>query len=399
MYNTLESIVGRSQKIYYFWFVILILSMLNNQIIKSISSLLYLVEIVYIFYCFYVVKKYYNGRIRWNLILLVFILLVNILYFHNSSSISFFLKAIGCIVSCLLGLTLAQHRIILKLKSFLLFSLTIFPLLLVVFLDRTPKQSLFFPQSNTLVFYGACSTLIYYTNKSIYSQKHFLTTFLLLICYIIFGSTLGIVVALLLTILIINRKKIKLIFISVLFLFLFVLLVFYSNIEIFLRIRNALYVLSYMSLEDWVNIENLNLYSISQNAKFEGNGRTDTTSFLFRFQHWIILFKRFIENIKYSFFIGLGEGYTKKELMLKPHNDYLRILCEFGFVFFSIVFFYLKHFISSISRNKIFYFFLPILIYFFTENLIDYFPANCILFFYMGYWYIFAKRQMQYIQK
>jgi len=94
-----------------------------------------------------------------------------------------------------------------------------------------------------------------------------------------------------------------------------------------------------------------------------------------RLLHWAnIIIEYQNSSIKNKLF-GSGADKVKNSFAraLKPHNDYLRILYEFGFIFFMIFFYFLwKSFwqLHGIDRIKI----SVLAIYIFAENLFDTFP-------------------------
>jgi len=106
----------------------------------------------------------------------------------------------------------------------------------------------------------------------------------------------------------------------------------------------------------------------------------------FRIIHWSEIIKYFLAGGPSYWFFGYGGGYTTSitTLKLPPHNDYLKILVEFG-IFSFIAFcalvaratFGIKH---KVQRAL----FLVLVFYFLTENLLSNFSSMALLFGFAG---------------
>jgi hypothetical protein len=113
---------------------------------------------------------------------------------------------------------------------------------------------------------------------------------------------------------------------------------------------------------------------------------TTDLSFLFRLKHWLNIINIFINGNATEWFFGFGAGASVllSTTHLVPHNDYLRMLFEFGMIaFFGFIVFIIS-IVISIGRGWQLVPFLSICIYFFTENLINNYIAMILFFFSAG---------------
>ncbi len=373
-----------------FLIAVLLVTMLNNHLFQSsaVQAILYLLQILFISYLVscnsqFGVNVFNNKK---NLICLCVIVFGMLVFYKQSPLVGNVLKFFGYISCFYLGLNFEKYDVDIKPKSLILNMVCFLPLLIVGIFDHSLNQSMFFPNSNTFVYWGGCCALLYYTlnngeNKAVHISA------IILLLYVLVGSSLGIVAALLLSIIIINRRNKNLMVMTIVMAFVFYLLVLYSSFSIFARIRNVIEIYKSMSLDDWLNLKELELWTLQNDNAVADNMRSDNTSSIWRLQHWLRITDDFFTNWMYSFLIGLGDNYTKFYHHLKPHNDFLRVLIEYGGVVFFVLISYIKQLFSAIRNEKCFYFILPLILYHLTENLIDGFPSNCLFYFCTGYWY------------
>ena len=81
---------------------------------------------------------------------------------------------------------------------------------------------------------------------------------------------------------------------------------------------------------------------------------------------------------------GIGQTPDLTVLKLGPHNDYLRMLVEYGP--FNLVIFvcFLLHVLFNLKAGLTKVLFMVLMIYFFSENLIDHFASMTLYFTYAG---------------
>lgn len=361
--------------------------MLNNYNDSStvIKYSLYAAEIIFIAFLHdFTISKGYTLFANRKFLISLTIVALGMVIFNNNPDYSNLMKFFGYGCCFYYGCYSAGYGI--KLSRATLYGLVFLPLLIVALGDHTEAKSLFFPRSNTFVYWGLCCSILYYT-VSQSNPKALLIAFGIVCAYILVGSSLGVVVALILSVLIINRKNKKLICMSFLGGGLILFCILYSDLPIFSRIRNVIDIWQSLTWDDWKNISQINLYELqSANAAEEGM-RNDNTSSIWRFQHWIKLIADFFSNIEYSPFVGLGDNYAAFYHVLVPHNDWLKLLVEYGLFVFVTVIYWVNRFCKIIHKELIYYLFLTAIIYHMTENLITAFPANCILYICAGYWY------------
>lgn len=110
---------------------------------------------------------------------------------------------------------------------------------------------------------------------------------------------------------------------------------------------------------------------------------TSDLSFLFRLKHWVDLLGVYADAAPVEWLFGLGVGASVRlsRIHLVPHNDYLRLLFEFGLLAFAGFVTLLATLIRSLGRGWSLVPFLTIVLYFFSENLINNYIAM-VLFFY-----------------
>lgn len=370
----------------------LILSMLNNSLILSdaLKYSIYVLLIVFIIWLYNVVGAYKSlaFRNRYLLILLAFIC-GNFAFSPYAPQYSMLLKFFSYVLCFLFGEKVFYERIPLKVNKILLYITILSPLILVGLFDSTPHKTTFFVLSNMYSFTGLSICLLYFTFNQ-QKRSIFYLSILLLLLYVISCSSLGIIVALLLCVLYVNRRNARLMLLSLCLVIFLFLAVMYSNLGVFVRIRDVINIFASMTVDDWANLKDLDLYTLQQQVA-QNSSRNDNTSAIWRMAHWSALLEDFLKNWQYSFLFGLGTDYTYKELGNYPHNEYLRFLCEFGIIVFLILIRWVKKICRVMGGDRVFYFIGTFFFYCLTENLIDTFVGEAVLFFCIGYHYCRCK--------
>ncbi len=246
-----------------------------------------------------------------------------------------------------------------------------------------------FVNSNNYVFYGFASSFLYY---AITGNKKF--SIILLLVYVLTGSTLGALLALILSLLIFLRKHLSIKHISLaLFLaFLGVYAIIKIDLPIFLRIRDtiniAMGVFSEYSFKNIVEYDYVTAMSYGEDAA--------NTSFLFRIKHWYNIYEIMLKSSLAEIFFGHGDFSLFKisDARLPAHNDYLMILFDFGLLAFILVLKYIITILKAFKNNFTFIFILCLFVYSITENLYTNFIACQIFYFLVGAYYaILTKKQ------
>jgi len=368
--------------------IIVLMTLFNNAYIENnaIKYGVYLIEIAFIALLFFKTSKSGSFAFNNSKWLLIYALLV----FNITSSIyepiyANILKFAGYALCFSYGAYFIKRGWKFTITNTAFYGIILFPLFLVALFDKTERQQLFFVNSNNYVYYGLCCSLLYYTVH--HKEKKSMTkSWTICLAYLLTASSVGIIAAIFISFILINRKNFRLLLFTAIGSAVLIMLVLFSNIELFVRIRNMLILISSLSWNDWLNIENVNLYDLQRYTDLTSISRNDNTSFIWRVQHWSVLLRDFFENWYYSFFVGLSDGYSTSKYVLLPHNDILRIIVEYGLIVFILLCTWIIKAMKVYSKSRVIYFIFPVLLYHFTENLIDNFPANCILYFCCGYW-------------
>lgn len=141
------------------------------------------------------------------------------------------------------------------------------------------------------------------------------------------------------------------------------------------------------------SLEPATVASMSYKDLVELTGTTDLSAF-FRVIHWANIWDLFSHNNVLVLLFGYGAGQTQylAYAQLPPHNDYLRILVEYG-PFNLIVFVaFLIYVALSIRPVPARILFSVLLIYMLSENLLDNFTSMAIYFAYAGRMAVEAPR-------
>lgn len=386
---------------FWFIFIVIMMTMMNNyldhsssvgglELYSSVIGLwIYFVQIVIIL----ILASTESQRIisiftNPTVLLSTLILIYNFIISPYNPEYSLLLKYFGYIVATAFGASIANSYQ-LKLPKSLLYGLIFIPLIIVAFFDNSVIKNSFFPNTNNFVFWGAVVSLLYYISSQ--NKKRFRNAIMILLLYILVGSTIGILVAFFLSIIILNIKSPKLIIFTGISIIALLVCIKYSDISVFARIRGMVGAMSAVTMEDLRNIEDLNIYQFNQYSSYEN--RDDGGSALWRIKQWTGMLLAFFRNWKSSFILGLGDSFTVSTTGHYPHNDIFKILCEYGLVVFSTFMFHMYKAFKQIKRDPSIYIMLTIFIYHFSENLIHTFPTSFIFYFAIGYAYNRVKNR------
>jgi hypothetical protein len=117
----------------------------------------------------------------------------------------------------------------------------------------------------------------------------------------------------------------------------------------------------------------------------ELTGTTDLSGF-FRVIHWANIVDIYSSSSLATMLFGYGIGQTINVTIMPyiPHNDYLRVLAEYGLVNFMVFVCFMLHVLRNLTTGPARVLFMVLLFYFFSENLIDHFPSMTLYFTYAG---------------
>jgi hypothetical protein len=114
-------------------------------------------------------------------------------------------------------------------------------------------------------------------------------------------------------------------------------------------------------------------------------GSTDLSGF-FRLIHWTNIWDLYSDGGVGTWLLGYGPGQTVPLTYaeLVPHNDYLRILAEYGVINLMIFAGFLVHVRRGLATGGTQVLFIVLCVYFFSENLLDNFTSMALYFAYAG---------------
>lgn len=339
-------------------------------------------ECALIGYTFIASNIKHNNINTTSVVIVAVIILFNYLISPNEPEYSDLIKYVGYLGCFIFGDYLARNYDVLKVHNIWLYSIIIIPAILVAFFDDTILKNMFFRTPNGFVYLGVAIGAFYLLIKG-RQKKYLLRATLISGLYILICTSLGVVVAALLTYTILNLKRKHLPYL-ILGIVAFLMAVFFIDIPLFVRIRDVFTVWRYVYDNNGLaNIQNVDFVEIN---KLDQKGeRTDSASSIWRIVHWIGIFKLYVEQI-WTIPFGMGAGFSVKTTGLYPHNDYLLILSEYGLVVFCFFFKFLANIYRRLKNENFFiYFILTMLLYHFTENLLNNFPPGAILYVIIGW--------------
>jgi len=134
-----------------------------------------------------------------------------------------------------------------------------------------------------------------------------------------------------------------------------------------------------------LNLDPRSVTSISYQNLVLLTGSTDLSGF-FRLIHWTNIWDLYSSGGIGTWIFGYGPGQTPALTYagLVPHNDYLRILVEYGPVNLVIFVCFLAHVRAALTIGAAKILFVVLCIYFLSENLLDSFTSMTLFFAYAG---------------
>lgn len=341
----------------------------------------YTFECILIAYVFIVTLGNYSANINYVVVTIVsLIIIANYAFSQNEPEYTDLLKYLGYLGCYMYGDFLARRYDSLRLNKFILYSIVLIPVVLVAFLDNTELKNFFFRSPNGFVFLGV-SIATFYLVVVGKNNRNFLKAVFIALFYVLICTSLGVVVAALLSILILNFSRKYLLYV-ITGGAIFVLVVLYIDIPIFIRIRDVLTVWKYF-FEGGISFADVDFREL--NSLDKGGERADATSSVWRIAHWLKLLHLYVASI-WNIPFGMGAGISVKETGYYPHNCYLQIMIEYGLI---VISFFVKFVVTVYSRLKnegmLIYFILTMLLYHLTENLLSNFPPSALMYFTVGW--------------
>jgi hypothetical protein len=134
-----------------------------------------------------------------------------------------------------------------------------------------------------------------------------------------------------------------------------------------------------------LNIDPRSVVSMSYQKLVLLTGSTDLSGF-FRLIHWTNIWDVYSSGSLGTLIFGYGPGETPALTYAEmvPHNDYLRILVEYGPINLGIFVSFLIYIRGALKTPPARVLFVVLCIYFFSENLLDSFTSMTLFFAYAG---------------
>jgi len=308
------------------------------------------------------------------------ILVLNYLLSPNNPIYSDLLKYVGYFCCFHYGFNLAKSYNKLKVSKIILYLLIIVPAFFVAFFDDSVFKDKFFRSSNGFVYLGvSIATLFLLVSER--NRRSFVKAIIIAIFYVLICTSLGVLVAALLSIMILNLKRSHLLYVLLGGIILGVIIVF-VDLPIFIRIRDVFNVWNYM-YENNVGFNNVDIGEL--NGLDRQGERKDASSSVWRIVHWLNLVKAYVVEI-WTIPFGMGAGFSVFTTGYYPHNCYLQILIEYGLIVFVFFLKFVQYVYSHLHKEgMLFYFILTMLLYYLTENLLSNFPPGTLMYFSIGW--------------
>jgi hypothetical protein len=144
-------------------------------------------------------------------------------------------------------------------------------------------------------------------------------------------------------------------------------------------------VIAYQNISLIIQLEPGTIAAMPYKALVELTGTKDLSAF-FRVIHWANIWDVYSSRGVMTFLFGYGAGQTKVLAYspLPPHNDYLRVLAEYGAINLACFVMFLWRVVSGMRLMQARVLFIVLLIYMFSENLLDNFTSMALYFAFAG---------------
>lgn len=239
------------------------------------------------------------------------------------------------------------------------------------------QQVAFFPNRNVASLYAVSLIALY----NLLSEDPLKNIYVYFLVAFMFGA-MGVLLAILLSMLITLGRMTTLKYIASVALFFVALLMLFPKFVIFSRVHAVIDSIN-LIVNGGVNLLNVSYATFGRLVNELG---TTDLSFIFRLKHWLELLYFYssgtVEHLLFGYGVGSTTSMTVSHLI--PHNDYLRILLESGLIAFCG---FLSMVILIIYKTWRRWEAIPLLaicMYFFSENLINSFASMAIFYFTAG---------------
>lgn len=368
----------------FYIFVLIIHHYTQNEFIKQFANLFAGVILVIGIISIRLNKSVVRADVDYIFIFLVLMsLIINVIYVTPVGSLIDVIKFSSLFVFYLVGKCAFQSSLYVPMRSSFFFMVApFFIYFLDVFIFKIKIDSIdpvsIFANRNNAVLFGiiACYLLIFNNIKNSITVAY-------IIAVVLIYKTLGALIAAIIAICFVYISFFK---IAKAFPFImagFVVLYFVSDkLEIFDRV-NTSYAGILAIIQNVSSLNEIKEMSYADAALIVGSS---DISFFFRIKHWLEILDIIQNGTVFNFLFGFGANASIKmtEMMLVPHNDYLRVYFEYGL--FPFLFFILMNFkiIKTFGRSIYSIPAVFLFVYFFTENLINNFLVMVFFYFIAG---------------
>lgn len=373
-------------------FIVLIMSMMQNSGFFGDSEsrkaryFIYLSEVTMLFALAAFNHNYGKASIFKNrkaLILIACIVANTVLSPHNPD-FGNIIKFLGYFICFDFGRNIAiisPDLTKIKIQERLLVSL---PLLAVALFDNTPYRSMFFSQSNSFTYMGLSAIFLFYiSHRNQNPLKYFRVCVILLLAYIFSGTSFSILIGFIIALTYVYRNNTNfrkwLILISIVML----LCIEFSSVALFVRIRDLLKFIQMENMRILFSPETIDQTAVNHSEMFESE-RHDVTSVLWRILYWKTILIYYIRHLPWSL-LGLGDNCFRNLFYYQPHNEFIRILFEFGIIPFGIIIGWISKLWKLVRNTRYSFFVIIIGFIYMTHNPLEQFVPNAIIYFCFGY--------------
>lgn len=373
---------------------------INKVISIDISVITYLLALlIIVFNIIFIYSRYIyiNKKIFFLYMGSLIFVLFNV--FLNKMGFTEILKIIGSQLFLIVGMLSLNKIEIRKNKKIIYIGVLVFIPILVLLLEmlnliahKNELSSIFINKNNAILYFLSLTPLLYYFEFK--KRTLIIYIFIMTILFKTMGALLAFILAVIFIYKKLNFKTLiyfMLVSITIPFIFIWLKDANFSAIDRIINVVDIIQTLfSKYSLKELANLQ--------YGKAVELTGSSDL-SFLFRIKHWSDIIQYYLNANWYEQLLGIGIGnipnVTKMELV--AHNDFLKLIVEFGPLYFVLYIIIMFKILKSIIKTYPFVSIplLTIFIYFGTENLMNNFLAMSFFYYFLGIYYTKSRRKIE----
>lgn len=374
-----KNFITKKEKIANIWLFIfigyiiyLILFIISQIFAEKINKYGFIIFLLTIICCSTLSEKSTAKKTLLSYLIIIFIIILFVPLFYNINYISFdmFLKYLGfyiililCYINDIIFINENKYRwlFLISILSILISSI----LFKMVEVGGQIRLKGFFVNPNNLALYSF--SLLFFLDEEHDKNIIKIMVNIIIISLLIMSATSGAIIAYIIgmTYKMLKTGRKKSLFFIIVTLLIFSLGYFLENIPFLTRIKIQIAII----FEERYKLSNY-YHNFDYGYLIEKYGAAGYTSALTRIQIWMKALTLFNEqSILYKLFGG-GAKYSEVLCKVMPHNEYIRILLDYGII--GLIIFLLIFMIIFISTKKKYqYIILIFLIFFITENVFD----------------------------